>query len=78
MKICLCCKQCEIKPTFSFYCRWCYNYLQQKYNIDITILGEKDKEKKKRLCKLDCIQYCNQYATITGFFLQQRLNVNLI
>ena len=36
MKICVCCKQCEIKPTFSFYCRWCYNYLQQQYSIDIA------------------------------------------
>ena len=35
MKICLCCKQCEIKPTFSFYCRWCYNYLEQKYSLKI-------------------------------------------
>ena len=36
MKICSCCKQCEIKPTFSFYCRWCYNYLEQRYSIDIA------------------------------------------
>lgn len=36
MKICLCCKQCEIKPTFSFYCRRCYNLLQKKYNLNIV------------------------------------------
>ena len=35
MKICLCCKQSEVKPTFSFYCRRCYNYLQQKYSLSI-------------------------------------------
>ena len=33
MKNCVCCKQREIKPTLSFYCRWCYHYLQQKYSI---------------------------------------------
>ena len=36
MRICLCCKQCEIKPTFSFYCRKCYNLLQKKYNLNIV------------------------------------------
>ena len=35
MKICLCCKQREIKPTSSVYCRWCYNYLQQKCRLII-------------------------------------------
>lgn len=35
MKICLCCKQCETKPTFSFYCRRCYNLLQKKYSLSI-------------------------------------------
>ena len=35
MKICLCCKQSDIKPTCSFYCRFCYNYLQHKYGIDV-------------------------------------------
>ena len=35
MKVCTCCKQSDIKPTFSFYCRICYNYLQQKYGIDV-------------------------------------------
>ena len=34
MTICLCCKQREIKPTFSFYCRWCYHYLQRKYSLN--------------------------------------------
>ena len=34
MKICLCCEQREIKPTLSFYCRWCYHYLQQKYSLN--------------------------------------------
>ena len=34
MNICLCCKQREIKPTFSFYCRWCYHYLQRKYSLN--------------------------------------------
>ena len=39
MKICSCCKQCEIKPTFSFYCRWCYNYLEQRsLNIEDYII----------------------------------------
>ena len=33
MKICLCCGQREIKPTFSFYCRGCYYYLQNKYSL---------------------------------------------
>ena len=33
MKNCLCCKQREIKPTFSFYCRGCYYYLQRKYSL---------------------------------------------
>ena len=36
MRLCLCCKQCEIKPTFSFYCRKCYNLLQKKYNLNIV------------------------------------------
>ena len=36
MEICFCCKQNEIKPTFSFYCRWCYIYLQQRYGLHDT------------------------------------------
>ena len=36
MKTCSCCKQNDVKPTFSFYCRFCYNYLQQKCNIDVA------------------------------------------
>ena len=36
MKICLCCKQNEIKHTFSFSCRWCCGYLQQRYGIDVN------------------------------------------
>ena len=36
MKICLCCKQREIKPTFSFYCRRCYIDLQQRYGLNET------------------------------------------
>ena len=36
MKIRLCCKQSEIKPAFSFYCRWCYICLQQRYGIDVN------------------------------------------
>ena len=36
MKISLCCKQSEIKPTFSSYCRWCYIYLQQRYGLNDT------------------------------------------
>ena len=35
MKICLCCKQNEIKPTFSFYCRWCCGYLQQRCGLAV-------------------------------------------
>ena len=35
MKICLCCKQNEIKPTFSFCCRWCYIYLHHRYGIGV-------------------------------------------
>ena len=35
MKVCLCCKQNEIKHTFSFYCRWCCGYLQQRYGIAV-------------------------------------------
>ena len=35
MKTCLFCKQNEIKPIFSFYCRFCYNYLQNKYSLDV-------------------------------------------
>ena len=35
MKICMCCQQNDIKPTFSFYCRWCHHYLQQKYGLDL-------------------------------------------
>ena len=30
------CKQCDITPTFSVYCRWCYIYLQQRYGLDDT------------------------------------------
>ena len=36
MKVCMCCTQRDIKPTFHFYCRWCYNYLQQIYGIDVV------------------------------------------
>ena len=36
MQVCMCCKQSDIKPTFSFYCKWCYNYLQQKYGLDVN------------------------------------------
>ena len=36
MRICMCCKQTDIKPTFSSYCRFCNNHLQQKYGIDVT------------------------------------------
>ena len=36
MKTCLCCKQNEIKPTFSFYCSFYENYLQNKYGPDVT------------------------------------------
>ena len=36
MKVCLCCNQCDIKPTFSFSSRWCYIYLQQRYGLDDT------------------------------------------
>ena len=35
MKMCLCSKQNEIKHTFSFYCRWCCGYLQQRYGIAV-------------------------------------------
>ena len=35
MNVYTCCKQSDIKPTFSFYCRWCYNYLQNKYGVDV-------------------------------------------
>ena len=31
----MCCKQSEIKLTFSFYYRWCYIYLQQRYGVDV-------------------------------------------
>lgn len=33
MQICLRCKRCKIKPTFSFYCRRCYKHLLQKCSI---------------------------------------------
>ena len=36
MRICMCCKQSHIKHTFSFYCRFCYIYLQQRYAISVT------------------------------------------
>ena len=36
MNTCMCCTRREIKPTFSFYCRWCYNYLQHKYSLNIA------------------------------------------
>ena len=36
MRICLCCKRCEIKPTFSFDCRNCYILLQKKCNLNIV------------------------------------------
>ena len=32
----MCCNQSGIKPKFSFYCRFCYNYLQQKYGLDVN------------------------------------------
>ena len=35
MKIRMCRQQNDIKPTFSFYCRWCYHYLQQKSGLDV-------------------------------------------
>ena len=35
MKVCMCCKQSDIKPTFSFNRRWCYKYLQHKNGIDV-------------------------------------------
>ena len=35
MKLCMCCKQSGIKPTFSFYCRLCYIYLQQRYGVAV-------------------------------------------
>ena len=35
MKTCLCCKQNEVKPKLSFYCRFCYNYLQNQYGLDV-------------------------------------------
>ena len=35
MKICLCCKQNGIKPTFYFYCRWCCGYLQQRCGLAV-------------------------------------------
>ena len=35
MKMCLWCKQNESKPTLSFYCRWCYIYLQQRYGLNV-------------------------------------------
>ena len=36
MKLCLWCKKCKIRRTFSFYCRDCYHYLQRKYCLDIA------------------------------------------
>ena len=36
MKICLCCKQNEIEPTFSFYCRWCCGNLQQRCGLAVV------------------------------------------
>ena len=36
MRICMCCKQGYIKPTLSFYCRFCYIYLQQRYGVSVT------------------------------------------
>ena len=34
--MCLCCKQNDTKHTFSFYCRWCCGYLQQRYGLDVN------------------------------------------
>ena len=33
--LCIRCKTNSIKPTFSFYCRRCYKYLDVKYKLTI-------------------------------------------
>lgn len=35
MKTCMCCKRNNIIPTFSFYCRFCYNVLDESYGLDV-------------------------------------------
>ena len=56
MKICSCCKHSEIKPTFSFYCRWCYNYLQQRYGLNVNdyIIYFNTMYNKKQVLVEDC------------------------
>ena len=36
MRSCMCCKQKYIKPTFSFYCRFCYVYLNRKCGLSVN------------------------------------------
>ena len=68
MKMCLCCKRNEIKPRFSFYCRWCYIYLQQSYGLDDTdyITYFKTMYNKKVIEKDCSYNICLKFITITN------------
>ena len=36
MRICMCCRNNHIKPTFSFFCRNSYIVLNRKYGLSVT------------------------------------------